>query len=98
MAFPANRSEVSYQSIHHILTPNNPQSLDFVADHEGYIHSAVSASTSIIGNESCGVAGADFCVLDIDPFKESHPIAKLASGVDRETEEKFPVTILGYSL
>jgi hypothetical protein len=97
VVFPAGRTEIADSPVRRVLDPNNPQSLEFVANYEGYVGSVVSAPAPIIRNEGRAVMGADFCILDIKPFKESHPTAELYSDVTAKTAATFPVTVLGYS-
>ncbi len=96
ITFPTDRTEVDYHPVRRELDPNDPESLEFVADYEGYVHGEVIAPLPIIRDEGKAIVGSDFCILDIEPFPD-HPTAKLYSGAARETEEKFPITVLGYS-
>ena len=96
ITFPTDRTKVDYHPVSRELDPNDPESLEFVADYEGYVHGEVIAPLPIIRDEGFAIVGSDFCILDIEPFPD-HPTAKLYSGAARETEEKFPITVLGYS-
>jgi hypothetical protein len=96
ITFPTDRTEVAYHPVRRELDPNDPESLEFVANYEGYVHGEVIAPLPIIRDEGVAIVGSDFCILDIEPFPD-HPTAKLYSGAARETEEKFPITVLGYS-
>jgi hypothetical protein len=95
--FPAGRSEVENLPVRVEANAADLQGLEFVANYEAYVQSAVTSPISILNSENLAIVGSDFCVLSIRPFVR-HPIAKFYSGDARATEGKFSVAVLGYSL
>jgi hypothetical protein len=75
--YPLARQRVATEEVRRELDISTlPDSLPFIADHEAYITEAVNAP---VRAKDFSVVGPDYCILEIDPFQASHPIATIAA-------------------
>lgn len=91
--YPSNRQEVAREEVRRTLDIINlPNSLPFVANYEEYVTEAAKAPLT---EKDFSIVGSDYCILEIDPFAETHPIAKVVSSA---IEAETIIYVLGHSL
>ncbi len=91
--YPSNRQRTSLVPVARGLDVGTlPGSLPFITDHDAYIAAAAEAPICAM---NFSVAGANYCMLDIDAFPEGHPIATIAA--DPIAAEAV-VNVMGHSI